>query len=159
MARAVAEGAREVEGTEVWLRQVSEVEPEALLAADGLVLGSPVYNGNVTPEMQTFINGWPFEGRPFEGRVGGAFVSAGGISAGEEAALQALHRSMLIFGMVIVGGEDWRSAFGASAVVDEPPFAGRSVVDDRFLEKARGLGRRVAGYSRGLRCGAANPKR
>lgn len=152
MARAVAEGARGVEGVRVELASVETVDRETLLAADGVVLGSPVYNGNVTPEMLAFINSWPFEGRPLQDRVGAAFVSAGGISAGEEAALHSLHRAMMIFGMVIVGGEDWRSAFGASAVVDEPPFAGTEAIAGSFLSKATGLGRRVASYARSQCC-------
>ena len=49
---------------------------------------------------------------------------------------------MLIFGMVIVGGETWKSAFGASAITDEPPFSQK--IDASFLNKATQLGTRVA---------------
>ena len=56
-------------------------------------------------------------------------------------------RSMLIFGMIVVGGPEWTSAFGASAVTDEAPFAAASEnghVAEQFLEKGRKLGQRVA---------------
>jgi NAD(P)H dehydrogenase (quinone) len=60
--------------------------------------------------------------------------------------MNILH-SMLVFGMVVVGGGDWTSAFGASAITGEKPF-GQSqkdiVLADQFLKKAEGLGKRVA---------------
>ncbi len=146
MAEAVAEGARSVAGTRVRLATVAEATVDDVLAADAVVVGSPVYNANVAPEVQSFINAWPFEGAPLRDKVGAAFVSAGGISAGEEATQLALIRSLLVFGMIVVGGPDWTGAFGASAVTEEPPFgsAAAAGVGERFLDKARALGRRVA---------------
>ncbi len=159
MAEAVAEGARAVAGTRVRLATVAEATIEEVLAADAVVVGSPVYNANVAPEVQSFINAWPFEGAPLRGKVGAAFVTGGGISAGEEAVQLALLRSMLVFGMVVVGGPDWTGAFGASAVTGEPPFGpgAEGAVDERFLEKARALGRRVAGVAGRLRGASAAP--
>ena len=52
-----------------------------------------------------------------------------------------------IHGMIVVGGADWRSAFGASAVVSEDPYLTeneKGKVSDYFLEKGRALGNRVA---------------
>jgi NAD(P)H dehydrogenase (quinone) len=60
--------------------------------------------------------------------------------------MNILH-SMLVFGMIVVGGEDWTSAFGASAITSEKPFGETQkdvVVADQFLKKAEGLGKRVA---------------
>ncbi len=153
MAEAVAGGARAVAGTRVRLATVAEATVDDVLAADAVILGSPVYNANVAPEVQSFINSWPFEGSPLRDKVGAAFVTGGGISAGEEAVQLGLLRSMLVFGMVVVGGPDWTGAFGASAVTGEPPFdaAGAGAVDERFLEKARALGRRVAEVAGRLR--------
>jgi|GEM_PF-6820491 len=152
MAKAVSRGAEGVPGVDVATQPVSGIEESQLLGADAIVLGSPVYNGNPSAEMLQFIEGWPFEGRPLENRVGAAFVSAGGISAGEEGAMHALHRPMLIYGMIVVGGDSWTSAFGASAVVDEAPFETGAEVQAAFLEKAERLGRRVATVTRALRC-------
>jgi NAD(P)H dehydrogenase (quinone) len=146
MAEAVAEGVRETQGARVKLRSVTDAKIPELLAADAVVLGSPVTNGNVAPEMQSFINSWPFKGQPMKDKVGAAFVSAAGISAGEETTQLALLRSMLCFGMVIVGGPHWTGSFGASAITDEEPFdeEGVAIVQEQFLTKARALGRRVA---------------
>ena len=144
-AEAVAKGAREVEGVTVTLRDVADVQWNEVASADALVLGCPVINANVTPEMQAFINGWKFEGAPLRDKLGAAFTTGGGISAGEEAVQLSLLRSMLIFGMVTVGGADWTSAFGASAVTEEEPFVSpKAQVEARFLTKGEALGKRVA---------------
>jgi NAD(P)H dehydrogenase (quinone) len=55
MAQSVAEGARSVEGVEVELLSVDEVSTDQLIEADAIIVGSPVYNANVTPEISTFI--------------------------------------------------------------------------------------------------------
>ena len=80
-------------------------------------------------------------------KIGAAFVSAGGISAGEELTLMNILQSMLIYEMIVVGGSGWQSAFGASAITEEKPFDDtlkNKTVAPYFLEKARGLGKRVA---------------
>jgi NAD(P)H dehydrogenase (quinone) len=144
MAQAVYEGAAAVEGVQVVLKPVEQVSIPDLLDADAIIVGSPVYNANVTPEIQRFIAGWPFEGMPLKDKVGAAFVTAGGISAGEEITQMNILQSMLIYGLIVVGGPDWTSPFGASAIVGEPPFDNKEGVASQFLEKAHGLGTRVA---------------
>lgn len=154
MAEAVARGARSVEGVEVTLATVEDAVTADVLAADAIILGSPVYNANVAPPVQEFINGWPFRGSPLKDKLGAAFVSAGGISAGEELVQTNLLHSMLMFGMIVVGGPTWRQALGASAVVSEDPFGKRDVeghVDAQFLKKGEELGKRVAELARRLR--------
>ncbi len=143
MAEAVAAGARSVAGVEVRLETVQEADTEDLLWADAIAVGSPVYNANVAPEVQAFINRWPFRGAPMRDKLGAAFATGGAISAGEETVQLSILRSMLVFGMVVAGGPAWRSAFGASAVTEEEPFSPGTVAEP-FLEKGRGLGRRLA---------------
>lgn len=144
LAEAVASGAREVEGAEVWLKTVDQVTGLHLIEADAIIVGSPVYNANVAPQVQQFITSWPFENMPLKDKVGAAFVTAGGISAGEELTQMNILQSMLIFNMIVLGGPDWTAPFGASAIVGEPPFLPEGGMADAFLEKGRKLGRRVA---------------
>src|SRR4051794_39806623 len=99
MAEAVAQGAKAVAGTQVTLVPVQDATPTGLVDYDAIILGSPVHNANVAPEIQSFINSWPLHGTPLRDKIGAAFVSAGGISAGEEAVQLSILRSMLIFGM------------------------------------------------------------
>src|SRR6056297_337917 len=146
MAQSVAEGARTVEGVEVILKSVYEVMADQLVESDAIIVGSPVYNANVSPEISAFIASWPFEGQPLKDKVGAAFVSAGGISAGEEIVQINILQSMLVFGMIVVGGPDWKQPFGASSVTSEMPFATTSPeeTEDLFLRKGHSLGARVA---------------
>jgi len=146
MAHSVAEGARSVEGAEVLLLSVDEVSADQLIEADAIIVGSPVYNANVTPEISKFIASWPFNGQPLKDKIGAAFVTAGGISAGEELVQMNILQSMLIFGMIVVGGPDWTQPFGASAVTGEPPFevGEPEEIADQFKEKGFLLGERVA---------------
>jgi NAD(P)H dehydrogenase (quinone) len=146
LAETVAEGASQVEGVDVVLKTSNQIKMQDLLNADAIIVGSPVYNANVSPEISRFIASWPFEGEPLKDKIGAAFVTAGGISAGEEIVQMNILQSMLIFGMIVVGGPDWTQPFGASAIVGEPPFVAEShdEIDEEFLKKGRALGKRVA---------------
>jgi NAD(P)H dehydrogenase (quinone) len=147
MAEAVANGARGVSNVKVKVMTIDEVKKEDLLTADAIIVGTPVHNANAAPEVVKFMAGWPFEGAPLFNKIGAVFVTAGGISAGEELTQMNILHSMLLFGMVVVGGGDWTSAFGASAITSEKPFAlsqKNVVVAEQFLRKAEGLGKRVA---------------
>jgi len=143
LAESIGEGARSVEGVEVVLAPIGEVSPQNLLDAQAILVGSPVYNGNIAPAVQEFINSWPFEGRPMKDKLGAAFVTGGGISIGEEGVMLDILRAMLIQGMVVLGGEEVEAAFGASAITGEGPFVG-GTLDPIFLAKGFGLGKRVA---------------
>ncbi len=146
LARAVADGAGSVDGIRVKLVEAAEASEDDLLQADAIIVGSPVYNANVSPEISRFIASWPFEGAPLKNKVGAAFVTAGGMSAGEEIVQMNILQSMLIFGMIIVGGPEWTQPFGASAITHEEPFRAENPaeIDDRFIERGKKLGERVA---------------
>ena len=145
LANAVAEGAQSIDEIIVVLKQIDNVTKEELISADAIIVGSPVYNANVAPQVQQFINSWPFKNAPLKDKIGAAFTTGGGISAGEELVQLNILHSMLIFGMIVVGGPEWEMAFGASAITAEKPFDDPSgIVDEPFLDKGRKLGRRVA---------------
>lgn len=150
LAEAVAKGVAAIDEVHGVLKPLSEVTENDILEASAIILGSPVYNGNMTPEVQAFINSWPFEGRPLKNKIGAVFVTGGGFSIGEEATMFAMIRSMMIHGMIIVGGDELEAAFGASAITGEGDFVGKGV-DDIFLNKAEGLGKRIGGIVKYLR--------
>ena len=143
MAEEVAKGASSIPGVQVVLKKIDQTTTKDLLNADAIILGSPVYNANLAPEVVQFMSTWPFEGNPLKDKIGAAFVTAGGISAGEELAQVNILQSMLVFGMVVVGGDDWTSAFGASAITNEGVFKTENL-DKLFLQKGFSLGKRVA---------------
>jgi NAD(P)H dehydrogenase (quinone) len=143
LAEAIAQGANSTEGIQVKLLPIEEVQPEHLINASAIILGSPVYNANIAPAVQEFINSWPFEGRPLKNKIGAAFSTGGGISIGEELVMLNILHSMLIHGMIVIGGEEVEASFGASAVTREGPFDQRKI-HEIFLGKGFGLGKRVA---------------
>jgi NAD(P)H dehydrogenase (quinone) len=143
LAESIAQGARSIEGIGVILLPIDEVQEEHLLNASAIILGSPVYNANIAPAVQEFINSWPFEGRPLKNKIGAAFSTGGGISIGEELVMLNILHSMLIHGMLVIGGEEVEASFGASAVTREKPFD-QEKMNEIFLNKGLGLGKRVA---------------
>ena len=160
LADAVAKGAATVPGVTVVKKAVHEVSLEDLNDADAVILGSPVINGNIHPKVLAFIGNWPFLEGVMRDKIGAAFCTAGGFSAGEEHVITSIHRAMLIHGMIIVGGPDWQTALGASAIVGEAPYLTemeRGKVDPYFLEKGKGLGRRVAELTLQLKNSPAEP--
>ena len=58
MAQGVAEGAKEVPGANVVIKNVGEVTADDLLAANALIVGSPVYYTNMAGEVKTFFDNW-----------------------------------------------------------------------------------------------------
>jgi NAD(P)H dehydrogenase (quinone) len=143
LAEEVAKGAQSIPGVQVILKRIDQTTTKDLLDADAIIVGSPVYNANLAPELVQFMSTWPFEGNPLKDKIGAAFVTAGGISAGEELAQVNILHSMLVFGMVVVGGDNWTSAFGASAITNEGVFKTEKL-DAIFLQKGFSLGKRVA---------------
>src|SRR4030095_6365900 len=57
-AQGVAEGAKAVSGTSVVLKRVGEVAADYLLSSDAVIVGSPVYFGNMSGEVKTFFDNW-----------------------------------------------------------------------------------------------------
>ncbi|MCB0284274.1 MAG: NAD(P)H-dependent oxidoreductase [Calditrichae bacterium] len=150
MALKIKAGAESIKNTSVLLKKIEETTTSDLLNADAIIVGSPVYNANVAPAVQDFINNWPFKNAPLKNKIGAAFVTSGGISAGEELVQVNILHSMLIFGMIVVGGSNWESAFGASAVTSEDAYKNQKI-NEHFLQKAFDLGSRVAEISARLR--------
>ncbi len=142
LAEAVAKGVQSVPGVTLVLKTIDVATEEDLIKADAIIVGSPVYNANPAPEVLAFIKKWPFKNQPLKNKIGATFVTGGGISSGEELVQTNLLHAMMIFGMVMIGGNDWQSAFGASAITNETPF--KEATQEQFLLKGEALGKRVA---------------
>lgn len=134
MADAVADGARQVEGTSVALMNVDKAKLDDMLSADAIILGSPTYYGNMSGKMKELIDkSNKFHGK-LTGKVGGAFTSAGGTACGAETTLLATLQAMLVHGMIVQGRSD-DQPYGATAV--EAP-------DEQAIGYCNELGTRVA---------------
>ena len=138
MAQAVAEGAKAVSGTSVVLKRVGEVIGDDLLSSDAVIVGSPVYVGNMSGEVKTFFDNW---GRKFglgtatgkmRNKVGAAFATGGSISSGKEVTMLTILVSMLSHQMIVIRGAS------ATTGPDSPG------IDAKEIAEARDLGKRVA---------------
>ncbi|KAL9190693.1 hypothetical protein ACHAXT_000399 [Thalassiosira profunda] len=110
------------------LGHTSNVTFSDVMDADAVIIGSPVHNANVHPDVQNWINYWNVD-EDLSKKFGGAFATAGGMHAGADGTTMSILRSMMIFRMMAVGGDDWTSPFGAVATVYEDPFGDASRSD------------------------------
>ncbi len=125
MAAAVAEGAASVSGTEVVVKRVPELVPEAVAEASGMktdqrapiatpdelaeydaiVFGTPTRFGNMAAQMRNFLDqtGGLWFTKALVGKVGSVFVSTASQHGGQETTITSFHTTLLHHGMVIVG--------------------------------------------------------
>ncbi|TDH70395.1 hypothetical protein CCR75_000356 [Bremia lactucae] len=170
LAEAVGIGVQSIVGNDTQSLRMRRLENASfiddVLWADAVILGTHVINANVEPKMTKFMGNWSFA-EDLSRKVGAVFVTSGGFSAGEELTMVNLLHSLMIFRMIIVGGEHWTSAFGASAIVGEGPFRPATLksqdfpsvcyptdpdsIHNLFKDKAIGLGERVASIATQLR--------
>lgn len=124
---------------------MKELYPK-IIEADGYILGSPVYQMNMSGQMLTFLNRW----RPLwplikdghlKTRVGGALVDGGTRHGGQENALEAINNFYMCFGMIPVSGGPW--AYNGGAVWSQDKKVQGVQEDAVGMETVRVLGRRV----------------
>jgi NAD(P)H dehydrogenase (quinone) len=129
MAEAIAEGAKEVPGVVVDLRQVPETLSEDILkkmgaveakkkfshiplcsvdelgAADAVIFGTPTRFGNMCAQMRQFLDatGGLWVKGALAGKAGSVFASTATQHGGQESTILSFHTTLLHHGMVIVG--------------------------------------------------------
>jgi multimeric flavodoxin WrbA len=91
MAEAVARGARSEAGVTVILKRCAEAGPEDVLAADGLILGTPENFGYMSGMMKDFLERvfYACEGK-VNGRPWALFVGAGQDGTGAVASVERI---------------------------------------------------------------------
>ena len=77
MAAAIGQGARSVEGVDVLVKVADATTNDDLLAADGIVLGSPTWFRLPAWPLKRVVDESIAIYRQLAGRVGGAFTSTG----------------------------------------------------------------------------------
>lgn len=134
MACAVAEGAEKVKEAKVIVKRVDQASPDDLLGADGIIIGSPTYFGQMSGKLKAFIDKSIEVYGKLEGKVGAAFTSSGGVVSGAETTLLSIIQAMLIHGMVVQGRSKGKH-YGGAAVESPSP---------EELEGSRDLGYKTA---------------
>ncbi len=130
LAKYIAEGAKEIDGAEVEIKQVPELIPESvfeskpelkkmkesfanipvaliedMISADGVAFGTPVHFGSFASQLKQFIDQLSpvFIKGTMVGKPAAFFTSSGSMHGGEEAALLSLMIPMLNLGMLPIG--------------------------------------------------------
>jgi len=129
MAQAVAEGAKEVAGTEVIVRRVPETLSDDVLEkmgaleaqksmsripicnidqladADAIIFGVPTRYGNMCGQMRQFLDstGKLWSSGALVGKIGSVFTSSATQHGGQESTILSFHITLLHHGMIIVG--------------------------------------------------------
>jgi NAD(P)H dehydrogenase (quinone) len=129
LAEAVAEGAREVAGADVFLRRVPETLPSAVLekmgatgsqkafthipvcavdelpTADAILFGTPTRFGNMCGQMRQFLDatGGLWMSGALVGKVGSVFASSATQHGGQESTILTFHVTLLHQGMIVAG--------------------------------------------------------
>lgn len=115
MAFAVAEGVKEVGRVDVAVKKIDEATNDDLLKADGIVVGSPTYYGQMSGKVKAlFDESVKIHGK-LEGKVGAAFTSSGGVASGAETTIISILEAMLVHGMIIQGRAQ-SGHYGAASV-------------------------------------------
>jgi NAD(P)H dehydrogenase (quinone) len=141
MAFAVSEGAKQIKGVEVTVKKVEQTSLKDLLGADGIIMGSPTYYGQMSAKLKALIDESVKIHGELEGKVGAAFTSAGGTATGAETTLLSILQAMLVHGMIVQGCSD-NKHYGAAAVGSP---------NEKELGFCRALGKRVASLTVRLR--------
>ncbi|ASG22717.1 NAD(P)H:quinone oxidoreductase [Nitrospirillum viridazoti] len=125
LAYAIADGARDVAGTEVTVKRVPELMPPDVAAKahakldqkapladpaelghyDAVIIGAPTRFGNMAAQMRNFLDqtGPLWAQGALVGKVGAAFTSTASQHGGQETTLTSIHTTLLHHGMVICG--------------------------------------------------------
>ena len=112
MANAVAEGAKQVSGTDVVIRRVPELmqedvareagvkldqaapvaQPSELSDYDAIIFGTPTRFGNMAAQMRNFLDqtGAMWTSGALVGKVGSVFTSTG-VGGGQETTITSFH--------------------------------------------------------------------
>ena len=121
------------------------------MSSDAVIVGSPVYFGNVSGEVKTFFDNWNLKFRlsqelKMRNKVGGAFATGASISNGKDVTMLTILGAMLINQMIVVSS----GGYGATATTG-PTSPG---IDEKELADARDLGKRVAEVASMIKSGA-----
>lgn len=130
LAKYIAQGAREIDGVEVTIKQVPELIPDSvfeskpelkkareafadipiatisdLTSADGVAFGTPVHFGSFASQLKQFIDQLSpvFIKGTMVGKPAAIFASSGSMHGGEEAAMLSLMIPLLNLGMIPLG--------------------------------------------------------
>jgi NAD(P)H dehydrogenase (quinone) len=106
-----------------------------LLAADGIIIGTPTYYGQMAAEIkQLFDSSSDVRGK-LENKIGAAFTTSASIEGGSQTTLLSIILAMLIHAMIVIGDPMKMGGHYGAIAIGEP--------DERTLEVGKQLCLRV----------------
>jgi len=123
MARAIAEGARTVQGVEVELKR--HETPQRLMNFDAVLIGAPTYHHDMTSSVKKFLEEVAFHNINLRDKIGAAFGSYGWSGEAPRLVLEVMEKK---FEMKVL----------------KPPLLIKYTPDEKGLEESRKLGKKVA---------------
>ncbi|MFQ5758926.1 MAG: flavodoxin domain-containing protein [Candidatus Bathyarchaeia archaeon] len=123
MAKAIAEGARTVQGVEVELKR--HEAPQRLVNFDAILIGAPTYHHSMTNKIKNFLEEVAFHSINLRDKIGAAFGSYGWSGEAPRLVLEVMENK---FEMKVL----------------KPPLLIKYAPDEKGLEECRKLGKNVA---------------
>lgn len=140
LAKAIAEGVKQVDDAQAIVRSTSEVTKDDFLNSHGIIAGSPVYFGTMAAELKHLFDEYVIIRRKMENKVGAAFATSSDPSGGKETTLLSILQAMLIYGMIIVGDPMEATGHYGVSCTGSP--------DEKTKKNAVALGKRVASLAK-----------
>ncbi|WP_028778071.1 NAD(P)H-dependent oxidoreductase [Shimazuella kribbensis] len=154
LAKAVAQGASNVEGAEVHIQHVNDADVYQMVDMDAIIWGCPGHFGTISAGLKTWIDklGYLWAEGKLINKIGGVFCTTATQHGGLEATLLNLITPMLHQGMIVVGlpadvpeNALYGSYYGVGItcpVEDTPGVVSTLTANDTALGRA--LGKRIA---------------
>ena len=108
MTEAVASGVNSVDGAKAIVKQAQDTTADDLVAADGIIFGSPVHMGSLDWRIKKLIDehcGGLWMKNALQGKVGAVFAVGGGFGksgSGAELTLLAMLANLAELGMILI---------------------------------------------------------
>ena len=158
MAKALAQGAESIQGTQVRCKPAGEVKEEDLLWADGIALGSPTHMGSAGWQMKKLIDeqfALQWMKNTLIGKVGAVFNTGGsGGAGGAELTMLGMISNLAENGFILVTHPRNAPGYRPDGMHWGPTCAtgkGDAGPKEEHLTAARGHGRRLAEVTSKLR--------
>jgi NAD(P)H dehydrogenase (quinone) len=156
LAVAIGKGAAAVKGVEVAVRKAADVKDAEILAADGILVGTPVQWANMAAPAKQFLDRvgdvlWKAKTNG-DGKTAGAFCTGGGVAMGKDTARMSIIAAFLTMRFVIVGGVD-DAGFGTMGT-EATTGAADPGISQKESDEARRFGERFAQVTVKMRAGA-----
>lgn len=133
-------GAMSENGLPTTIKDVTQTTVADLLAADAIVIGSPVYYGHMAAPIKNLLDESVSKHGRLDGKIGAAFSSSANVGGGNETTIMGILEALVIHGMIIQG--DPQGDHYGPVAVGKP--------DSRALAQCKKKGKRIADLAKRL---------